>query len=129
MSVINGRIDYSSNKAGYAMNYMIVEFQTITPLYANSGIVIKGDSATKYFVPKCKPDELGDKLPDYECDPPNSSIPEIKLIARGNTVFKRGYYKMRFLTENPSNPIEEKGIWTIGTYWQVRFPSLLEWMF
>jgi len=121
-------VSYASNLEAYTSNRMEFRFKSVTPLYENEGVVIKGDVNTMGFTFSCPPILLAGSatLPsDLKCDTDkgNDDLPKVRLKV-AQTPMLPGNYAFEMASINPSRRILVPGNWQFGTYQNVKeFPD------
>merc|ERR1719201_312090 len=108
------------------MNFLTVQFQTITQLGADDGIVIKGNTNTKHYSLMCPPIQMpgSAELPsDIGCRfETMSKQPKYTLFVSSSISMYPGKYILQIQATNPGNPSVDNPSeiwWTFGTYKKV----------
>jgi hypothetical protein len=119
-AMTNAAVSYASNLRGYRTNWLEFRFETVTLLWENEGIVIKGDKNTKGFELTCNIKYVGDspRFPDdKKCIPVKAldELPQLVIKAQA-TPIPPGYYRFEISVSNPLNPIPTPGNWRFGSY-------------
>jgi len=127
-ALINCKVGFNTNQVAITDNRMQFEFQTMTQILGNGGLVIVGDQNTKGFIFTPEYTVL------YDSDPFPADIalttmteadqtPRINLRVTG-TPLPPGYYKFELQVANPQGRILIPGKWTFGTYSDVsQYPT------